>query len=126
MITDYLDHSANERTFLAWVRAAVTIMTLGFFIEEFDLHLSKLHDATSGSGGWQMMADRGNIHLISILLVVLGIAILASGTYRFATIKRQLEADEPHPYVGLRFALVISMLLGLFGVVLLLYLLDLL
>lgn len=124
MIPAYLEHSANERTFLAWIRAAVTIMTLGFFVEEFDLHLSKLHPATPGAGGWEVTPDRG-IHLISILLVVLGLAILAAGTYRFATIKRQLEADGPHLYAGLRFALAISSLLGVFGAVLLLYLLDL-
>ncbi len=124
MIAAYLEHSANERTYLAWIRAAITIMTLGFFVEEFDLHLTDLHASMEGASGWQAAPDR-SMHLISILLVVLGIAILASGTYRFATIKRKLQMDEPQVYSGLVFALAISTLLGAFGIVLLLYLLRL-
>lgn len=125
MIPSYLEHSANERTYLAWIRAAITIMTLGFFVEEFDLHLSSLHASMEGASAWQAAPDK-SMHLISILLVVLGIAILASGTYRFATMARKLHADEPQPYSGLAFSLTISTLLGVFGIVLLLYLLRLL
>ena len=39
MITRYSDHAANERTFLAWVRTAITLMAFGFVIERFDLFL---------------------------------------------------------------------------------------
>jgi len=30
MIRDYSDHSANERTFLAWVRTGIAIIAFGF------------------------------------------------------------------------------------------------
>src|SRR6266478_6215452 len=37
MIRNFSDHSANERTFLAWVRTAIAVMAFGFLVEKFDL-----------------------------------------------------------------------------------------
>ena len=37
MIKRYTDHSANERTYLAWIRTSIAIMAFGFLIEKFDL-----------------------------------------------------------------------------------------
>jgi uncharacterized membrane protein YidH (DUF202 family) len=37
MIRGYSDHAANERTFLAWVRTAITEIASGFVIEKFNL-----------------------------------------------------------------------------------------
>src|SRR5208282_5460252 len=39
MIRNFRDHSANERTFLAWVRTAIAVMAFGFIVEKFDLFL---------------------------------------------------------------------------------------
>ena len=37
MIKQYRDHTANERTYLAWIRTAITIMAFGILIEKIDL-----------------------------------------------------------------------------------------
>ena len=39
MIRNFSDHSATERTFLAWVRTAIAVMAFGFLAEKFDLFL---------------------------------------------------------------------------------------
>jgi hypothetical protein len=39
MIRNFSDHSANERTFLAWVRTSIAVMGFGFLVEKFDLFL---------------------------------------------------------------------------------------
>ena len=39
MIRNFSDHSANERTFHAWVRTAIAVMAFGFLVEKFDLFL---------------------------------------------------------------------------------------
>ena len=39
MISRYSDHAANERTYLAWVRTAITVMAFGFLVEKFDVFL---------------------------------------------------------------------------------------
>jgi putative membrane protein len=36
MIRKFSDHSANERTFLAWVRTAIAVMAFGFLVEKSD------------------------------------------------------------------------------------------
>ena len=47
MIQSYVDHAANERTFLAWVRTGVAVVAFGFVIEKFNLFLVSLLDAAS-------------------------------------------------------------------------------
>jgi putative membrane protein len=42
MIKNFGDHSVNERTFLTWVRTAITVMAFGFPVEQFDLFLEEL------------------------------------------------------------------------------------
>ena len=39
MIKNFGDNSANERTFLAWVRTAIAVKAFGFIVEKFDLFL---------------------------------------------------------------------------------------
>ena len=34
------DHSANERTLLAWIRTGIAIMAFGFLVEKFTLFLN--------------------------------------------------------------------------------------
>jgi uncharacterized membrane protein YidH (DUF202 family) len=46
MIRDYTDHSANERTFLAWVRSGIAVIAFGFVIEKFDLFVRTLRVRT--------------------------------------------------------------------------------
>lgn len=43
MIRGYSDHAANERTFLAWVRAGIAVIAFGFVIEKFNLFLLKFN-----------------------------------------------------------------------------------
>lgn len=36
------DHLANERTFLAWIRTSIGIMTLGFVVVKFSLFMKQM------------------------------------------------------------------------------------
>ncbi len=47
MIRSYADHSANERTFLAWLRTGVAIIAFGFLVDRFDLFILTIRDAVS-------------------------------------------------------------------------------
>lgn len=40
MIPRFSDHAASERTFLASLRTAITVMAFGFMLERFDLFLA--------------------------------------------------------------------------------------
>ena len=39
VIPHFTDHAANERTYLAWVRTAISVMAFGFLLERFDIFL---------------------------------------------------------------------------------------
>ncbi len=43
------DYLAEERTFLAWIRTGVTLMTFGFVVARFGLFLEELHLSRNGS-----------------------------------------------------------------------------
>jgi putative membrane protein len=76
------DHLANERTFLAWVRTAITIMAFGFVVARFGLFLKE----TSGASG---PLTSPVSQAIGILLVVAGTVVLVVSQLRF----RRLRAD---------------------------------
>jgi hypothetical protein len=47
MITNYTDHAANERTFLAWIRTGMTVAAFGFSL----FKLNALVDAAGAPNG---------------------------------------------------------------------------
>jgi putative membrane protein len=80
------DHLANVRTFLAWVRTAITIMAFGFVVAKFGLLLRELPGAH---------VHPGELHLATIIgsiLVLLGGGFLVLATLDFLVVKRQIEA----------------------------------
>ncbi|MCI4340032.1 MAG: DUF202 domain-containing protein [Thermoplasmata archaeon] len=76
------DHLANERTFLAWVRTAITVMAFGFVVARFGLFLKET--TTSGSPLVSPVSQG-----IGIFLVVAGVVILVVSQLRF----RRTRAD---------------------------------
>ena len=51
MISGYSDHSANERTFLAWVRTGIAVIAFGFVIEKFNLFVLTLANVSPAGAG---------------------------------------------------------------------------
>jgi putative membrane protein len=39
-MSNFSDHAANERTFLAWLRTGIAIIAFGFVVEKFNIFLS--------------------------------------------------------------------------------------
>ena len=42
MIHNFTEHSANERTFLAWLRTGIAVIGFGFVVEKFNLFILAL------------------------------------------------------------------------------------
>ena len=70
------DHLANERTFLAWLRTAAGVMTLGLAITRFGSH------------------NRAAALLAGGILVLVGTAGIIYGTVRYRAVTRQLESRQ--------------------------------
>jgi inner membrane protein YidH len=68
------DHLANERTYLAWVRTALTLMALGLAVASF---AGKVRVSSAVAGG---------------LLVVVGGAGVWLGARRYAAVTRELDS----------------------------------
>lgn len=79
--TEYL---ANERTFLAWIRTAIAVLSLGFLISRFSLWLRELNPRASAPGHGASLA-------IGEVMMGFGglVAILAA--WRYHVVNRAIE-----------------------------------
>ena len=73
-------HLANERTFLAWLRTGIALISLGLAVAQF-----LQHQVVPG-----LHLTRG----IAIVMVVTGVLMTIDGTMRFVRHSKQIEAGE--------------------------------
>jgi putative membrane protein len=90
------DHLANERTLLAWIRTALTVIGLGFIVDRL-----ALEDAAG-----RIEAYAG------VALVILGGIIALSGAWSFVRARNELRSGTYRPAVGLHLALVAAVVAG--------------
>ena len=102
--TEYL---ANERTFLAWVRTSIAIISLGFVLAKFDVWLNQL-GARLDPG----VQNQPAVASMSIALAVVGLggmlAILAAWRYR--VVNRAIASGVVSP--AHRLVVLITVLVG--------------
>ena len=118
MIKRYTDHSANERTYLAWIRTAVAIMAFGFLIEKFDLFISYIGKAI---GDEQHFQPSLTAELVGVGLFLVGVIVIIISTSRFFIYKKAIESDEPIPYSATKTKLFLSSLMVSLALFLLFY-----
>lgn len=100
------DHLANERTFLAWVRTAVTIMAFGFVVARFGLLLRELAGASGGSTATAPISET-----TGVLLVIAGSALLVVAFLRFLATRSDLDAGRFRSRAALEWSLTAVMVL---------------
>jgi putative membrane protein len=99
------DHLANERTLLAWIRTALTVMGLGFLVDRL---------ALDGSQAWQSAAGVG--------LVLFGALLALAGAYSYLNARRELASGTFRPALGLHLGVVAIVVVG--GLVVALFLIT--
>lgn len=72
---------ANERTFLAWIRTALTLIGGGVAIEAF------------AGTALSFVARRG----LALALVCLGMLLAAASCYRWVSLERAMRQEKPLP-----------------------------
>jgi len=115
MIPGYTDHSANERTFLAWVRTGVAVIAFGFVVEKFNLFLVELASASLQASGRSVQ-----FHLPSgpfgrydgVALILVGLALVVVAAARFVRTSRMLDDKEVHAAGGIRTEVILSAVLA--------------
>jgi putative membrane protein len=98
---------AADRTLMAWIRTAFSMISFGFTIGKFFEYLNEQSHRT---------AREGNGHVLAVLLITLGIASLVAGVweYRHAVNRLEEAAGLGH---RTRSILVVAILVALLGVV---------
>ena len=121
MIRNFADHSANERTFLAWIRTAVALMGFGFIVEKLGL------SGPSGNGQPQqaLIAIDHIGNYTGIALILAGLALVIGATIRFLALHRLLEESGERTGVSVAIDLSLAVLVVLLGIALAVYLLHL-
>lgn len=101
------DHLANERTFLAWIRTAIAVMTLGVAINRFALFLMEIHQVVPE------VRDLANRHVekLGIGLVALGIVMLVGATWHYLHVGKTIDDETYRPSRGIMVAASIVIIL---------------
>ena len=120
MIRNFGDHSANERTFLAWVRTAIAVMAFGFLVEKFDLFLELAVPSLAGRTLSLLGQKLGNI--AGLALIVLGTAMVGIAAVRFVRTAKNIDREDLRPGTGSPVDIAFAGLLVLLGCALFLYL----
>lgn len=107
------DHLANERTFLAWVRTAITVIALGFVVAKFGILLREV----GGSHVRPLTARAGAA--VGVLLVFAGVVLVGLALLRFLRTRQDIERNRIHFSPTLD--VVIAAMLGLVGALLAAY-----
>lgn len=108
MIPKYTDHSANERTYLAWIRTAISIMAFGFLIEKFDLFVEYIYSVSDGAIS---VAPSHLTTFIGLGLFLVGVIVILAATLRFFSYKTAIESEQTFPYSVRRSNLLLSFLM---------------
>ena len=91
MIKQYSDHSANERTYLAWIRTAIAIMAFGFLIEKFDIFIAQMRKVSPDGKHLETSLP---VELAGLGILCVGIFMIACATIRFYMNKKNIESGE--------------------------------
>src|SRR4051812_7771670 len=90
------DHLANERTLLALMRTAVTIIGLGFIVDRLAADTQR-----GGVAAWT-----------GITLVLIGGLVALAGAYSFLAARRELMAATYRPRLAIDLGLVALVVIG--------------
>lgn len=113
------EHQANERTFLAWLRTSVALISFGFALTRFGIFLRQLQVAVTQREEWNHPVL--NSENLGISLVIFGIIVIAMAAWRYNQVYWQIERGSYRPdrlMIWLTTAIV--MILGIFSIPLLL------
>jgi putative membrane protein len=111
------DHLANERTFLAWIRTGLATITFGFVVERFGLLLRELGLKNTPV---PIISEHYST-TFGVTLTLLGSILIIFALINFLRNRRAIDRQDFHPQAA--FAIILTVLASLIGVILAVYLL---
>jgi putative membrane protein len=92
------EYLANERTFLAWVRTGVAVMSLGFVVAKFGLWLREL---SAGLMSHAPVRASGVSAPMGMGMIAFGALAILLAAWRYRRVNRQIDAGLVEPDHGL-------------------------
>lgn len=89
LATEYL---SNERTFLAWVRTGIAVITLGFALAKVRIWLGEFVLHSSPDANYDAAA--GESIPLGVGMLLLGGLLVGSAAWRYRVVNRQIERGE--------------------------------
>lgn len=118
MINRFSDHAANERTFLAWVRTAITVMAFGFLLERFDIFIAY---ATRTDGKAIPELHVRASEWLGLGLLLFGALVILFATVRFHQHRIAIDSDQNVPHDTNRWERTLAGLLIVMAIFLVVY-----
>lgn len=118
MIPHFTDHAANERTYLAWVRTAITVMAFGFLLERFNLFLAF---AVASDVHTTVHLNTRASEWFGLALILVGALMTLLATIRYHRNRKQIADPDTHTYTGSGPQRALSWLVVLMGIFLVAY-----
>jgi putative membrane protein len=109
-LTHLSEHLANERTYLAYLRTAVSLMSFGIAINRFSMYLEQSNGTPSGErlGGKLVSSEQ-----LGIGMVFLGLVLLVWAAIHYDMVLRRIDEQDfrarPRPIY------ILSVLVFIFG-----------
>ncbi len=85
------DHLANERTYLAWVRTAITVLGLGFVVGKFGVWLRYMSLASPVPHP----PSTGISVPLAIGMICVGALLALIATWRYRQVRQAIESGRP-------------------------------
>lgn len=90
-VSDYL---ANERTFLAWIRTSIAVVSLGFVVARFSVWLGELTVRTASQP--QPRTTGASLH-IGLAMMAFGALLAGLAVWRYQATNRAIQKGKVGP-----------------------------
>lgn len=111
-LTHLSEHLANERTYLAYLRTSVSLMSFGFAINRFGAFLEQVREMPIRHRFSSALVDSERL---GIAMVLLGMALLVWASIYYSRVSQQIEARDFRPIRRSIFVLTFLVLVVGFG-----------
>jgi putative membrane protein len=88
------EHLANERTYLAYLRTSVSLMSFGFAINRFSIYLEQFRATPHNRGNGSVLFGSQEL---GIVMVLFGMALMVWAAVYYSQVFEQIEAREFRP-----------------------------
>jgi inner membrane protein YidH len=112
------EYLANERTFLAWIRTSIAVISLGFVVAKFGLWIGELEKRVTPQ---TVGVTKGVSVPTGLAMIAFGGALAVLAAWRFRAVNLSIERGEVRADRGL--VLLITAVVALLSLVLIGYML---